>query len=156
MTVDLAMLALELAVWGIYDPAELNWLDAPPLPAWSQACDLLTKLGALTPAGKITDHGRAMAEMALHPRLAHMVLTADKLGYGIVAAELAVLLSERDILPGSSEPDLRLRLDALRQGTKTVEPIINQRMQREVQRLRQSLTNKNTSDERERCGMVLS
>ena len=156
MTVDLAMLALELAVWGVYDPAELNWLDAPPLPAWSQACDLLTKLGALTPAGKITDHGRAMAEMALHPRLAHMVLTADKLGYGIVAAEFAVLLSERDILPGSSEPDLRLRLDALRQGTKTVEPIINQRMQREVQRLRQSLTNKNTSDERERCGLVLS
>ena len=157
MTVDLATLALELAVWGVRDPADLNWLDAPPPAAWAQACDLLTKLGAITSAGKITDHGRVIAEMALHPRLAHMVLIADKLGYGIVAAELAVLLSERDILPGSSEPDLRLRLDALRQGTKTVGSIVNQRMKREVQRLRQFLMNKNnTSDERDCCGLVLA
>ena len=157
MTVDLAMLALELAVWGVQDPDELTWLDAPPPAAWSQACDLLTQLDAITPAGRITDHGKAMAEIALHPRLAHMVLAADKLGYGMIAAELAVLLSERDILPGAGDPDLRLRLDALRQGAEVIELVMYKRMQREVQLLYQFLSNKQpAADDSERCGLVLA
>ncbi|MFC5648523.1 ATP-dependent helicase HrpB [Paenibacillus solisilvae] len=111
---DLAPLALELAVWGIADPAEeLAWLNKPPAAAYSQAQELLHELGALDAKGKPTAHGRAMAELGMHPRLAHMVLTADKLGLGVIACELAALLSDRDPLRGSRSIDMRLRLEAL-------------------------------------------
>ena len=33
---DLAPLALALLAWGVADPAELHWLDAPPAGAWSE------------------------------------------------------------------------------------------------------------------------
>ena len=47
LAADLAPLALELAQWGVSDPAELRWLDPPPAPAYAQARDLLHRLGAL-------------------------------------------------------------------------------------------------------------
>lgn len=115
---DLAPLALELAVWGTEDPADLQWLDAPPAGAYRQARELLTGLGALGPKGTITPHGQRMAELAFHPRLAHMILKALPLGLGGTACELAALLSERDIFRGEQtafQADLRLRLDALHQ-----------------------------------------
>ncbi len=54
-----------------------------------------------------------MAELGMHPRLAHMVLAADKLGLGATACELAALLSDRDPLRGTRSIDMRLRLQAL-------------------------------------------
>lgn len=115
---DLAPLALELAVWGAKDPAALSWLDVPPAAAFAQARELLVQLGALGADGTVTFHGRQMAESGLHPRLAHMILTAIPAGLGGLACELAALMSERDILKGDGrqpEADLRLRVDALRQ-----------------------------------------
>lgn len=116
LTADLAPLLLELAVWGVTDPAALIWLDAPPSAAVAQARDLLQRLGGLDGAGKVTAHGRQMAELAVHPRLAHMVLKAKELGYGDTACLLAGLLAERDILRGGGprEADVALRLHALR------------------------------------------
>lgn len=113
---DLAPLALDLAAWGVADPAQLAWLDPPPPAAFAQARDLLAWLGALGRDGTITAHGRRMAELALHPRLAHMILKAIPLGQGPVACELAALLSERDVLRGAggANADLRLRLELLR------------------------------------------
>ncbi|MFS0838245.1 ATP-dependent helicase HrpB [Paenibacillus sp. 1P03SA] len=113
---DLAPLALDLAVWGAR-PDELAWLDAPPAAAYAQACGLLRRLGALDEAGAVTAHGRRMAELGLHPRLAHMALQALPLGAGGLACELAALLGERDILrgtPSARDADLRLRVEALR------------------------------------------
>jgi ATP-dependent helicase HrpB len=113
---DLAPLALELTVWGIADPADLAWLDPPPDGALLQARDLLMRLGALDRAGRITAEGRRMASLALHPRLAHMILRAIPLGLGSLACDVAALLSERDLVkaaPGRRQADLRLRLDAL-------------------------------------------
>lgn len=113
---DLAPLALDLAQWGISDPQELHWLDAPPEAAFQQACDLLTQLGALTTDGTITAHGQALAAFPLHPRLAHMILTAEPLGLGALACDVAALLSERDLFKSQThvyDPDIRLRLDAL-------------------------------------------
>lgn len=113
---DLAPLALELAAWGA-DPAELAWLDAPPAAAYAQARALLGQLGALDEAGAITPHGQRMAELALHPRLAHMALCAVPLGLGGLACELAALLEERDLLrEGAPDADLRTRVEALRGG----------------------------------------
>jgi ATP-dependent helicase HrpB len=114
---DLAPLALDLAEAGIGDPTELQWLDPPPAAALSQARELLNQLGALDSSGRITDHGRQMARLALHPRLAHMLLEATAIGHGALACEIAALVSERDIFRSETgapvEADLRLRLEAL-------------------------------------------
>ena len=115
---DLAPLALELAEAGVRDPAELRWLDPPPAAAFAQARELLAALGALDPDGRVTPHGRRMASLAMHPRLAHMTLAGAGLGFGAVACDLAALLAERDVLraePGAArDADLRLRLELLR------------------------------------------
>lgn len=113
---DLAPLLLELALWGTANPAELSWLTPPPAGSVAQAKELLIGLGALNVEGQITHHGKQMAELPLHPRLAHMLLKSVPLQLTNLACELAALLSERDILRGPSgwrNADLRLRLDAL-------------------------------------------
>ena len=114
---DLAPLALELAVWGVSDPATLSWLDQPPAAAMAQARELLTGLGALDKSGAITPHGRRMAGFGVHPRLAHMMLAGKAMGQGALACLVAALLGERDIVrsqPGFRDADLRLRVDLLR------------------------------------------
>jgi ATP-dependent helicase HrpB len=113
---DLASLALELAAWGAADALELTWLDPPPAGALAQARGLLARLGAVDESGSITAHGRRLADLALHPRLAHMILNAIPLGQGSLACELAALLGERDILQGPAgwrNTDLRIRMEAL-------------------------------------------
>ncbi|MCP4715706.1 MAG: ATP-dependent helicase HrpB, partial [Deltaproteobacteria bacterium] len=115
-SVDLAGLVLELALWGETDPGRLAWLDPPPEGALAQARELLTRLGALDRRGLVTPHGRRMAEFALHPRLAHMVLKGAAEGLGETACLLAALLNERDILSfarDAYDADLGLRLEAL-------------------------------------------
>jgi ATP-dependent helicase HrpB len=112
---DLASLALELAVWGA-DAGSLAWLDAPPEAALSQARELLRELTAIDAAGGASAHGRAMAGIGLHPRLAHMLLRSRELGVAGTGCDLAALLSERDVMRSSAgppDPDVRLRLDAL-------------------------------------------
>lgn len=110
---DLAPLALALANWGVADPAALSWLTPPPPAAYRQGVELLKGLGALDAAGRITAEGRAMAALPLHPRLAHLVHQGLAAGAGATACDLAALLSERDILTGTRDPDLRTRLDIL-------------------------------------------
>jgi ATP-dependent helicase HrpB len=115
---DLAPLALELAAWGA--PAEaLRWLDPPPQGALAVAASLLIDLGALTD-GRLTDLGRRMIELPLHPRLARMLMGAPPSDRR-VAALLAAMLSERDVArrgrrdsPGSA--DIAERLGALTGG----------------------------------------
>ena len=113
---DLAPLALELAAWGARDASSLSWLDPPPEAAFNQARALLTELDALDTEGRITEAGRAMARLPLHPRLAHMLHAADRMGLGAVACDIAALLSERDILAGEARrtADFAQRLEALR------------------------------------------
>ncbi|MGH8252537.1 MAG: ATP-dependent helicase HrpB [Steroidobacteraceae bacterium] len=131
---DLSPLALELAQWGNGDASQLAWLDVPPAPMLSQARELLQRLDALDHAGAITPLGRAMAELPLHPRLAHMLLAAKSRDALPLAAELAALLSERDVLRqsgGQRDPDVRTRLEMLRgdTGARQVERHVRQRMQ---------------------------
>lgn len=113
---DLASLVLELAVWGVKDAAELLWLDAPPLPAFAQARELLIQLGALASNGLVTPHGRQMAEAGIHPRLAHMIIKAKDRGLGELACELAAILTGRDaysVANAFTDADLRHRVEAL-------------------------------------------
>lgn len=107
---DLSSLVLELANWGVTTLDGLPWLELPPAAAFAQAQDLLHQLGALDSSQRITDHGRAMAKLPLHPRLSHMVVTAKNLGAGVLASEVAALISERDGLPRDSSVDVETRL----------------------------------------------
>ena len=113
---DLAQLALELALWGVQDPAELLWLTPPPPGGYLQARELLFSLNAVTRSGRITETGRQLAGLAVHPRLGHMLLQGKKLGQASLACDLAALLSERDILikdAGTATADLQDRLNVL-------------------------------------------
>jgi ATP-dependent helicase HrpB len=118
---DLAPLALELACWGITDPGRLQWLDPPPVAHFAQARDLLRRLEALDAAGQVTDAGRRMASLGLHPRLAHMIDRAAPLGLAGLACDVAALLAERDALRAATgqprDPDLRHRVDLLHGGS---------------------------------------
>jgi ATP-dependent helicase HrpB len=105
---DLTGLALELALWGAA-PEALPFLTPPNPGSFAEARALLTDLGALDARGAITAHGRSLAALPLHPRLAHMLGVA-----GPEAADLAALLAERDPLPRAAPVDLALRLGAVR------------------------------------------
>ena len=141
LAADLAPLALDLADAGVSEPSELRWLDAPPTAALQQARELLEELGALDRVGRITAHGRRMAELALHPRLAHMLLRGRALGLSALAADLAALLSERDPLRAGGAPgaDLSLRLEALRRGHPAASPGVLRRIRAESRLIRRRL-----------------
>ena len=114
LTADLCQLVLELALWGVTRPDELRWLDPPNPGHWQAAVDFLQTIGGLTPRGQITDRGRELAALPLHPRLATMLLCARPRGLGRTACLLAALLSERDILKGKNRScDLQERLETL-------------------------------------------
>ena len=116
---DLAPVALDLAEWGVSDPRSLRWLDPPPAATFAQARDLLRSLDALDAGGRITPHGRALARLGTHPRLAHMIVRGAELGLQRLALEIAAVLGERDLLrwnAGRRDADLRLRIEALRRG----------------------------------------
>jgi len=115
---DLAPLVLELAQWGARSLDQVAWIDAPPLAHWQQAQALLQWLDLLDDDGAITHHGKAARELGLHPRLAHMVLKGRALGLGRLAAELAALLEERDLLGPGAGADLHERIRVLRDGTQ--------------------------------------
>lgn len=127
---DLSGLALELAVWGATD---LPFLTPPPPATLEEATALLKQLGALDAGGRITDHGRTIAKMPVHPRLAHMLATA-----GADAAPLAALLSDRDPLMGVGS-DLMLRLRAIDTGDSRANRGALDRIRTEAKRLSKGL-----------------
>jgi len=162
---DLAPLALELAMWGAA-PGDLRWLDPPPETSYAQAVELLEELEAIEPrrgeedegdagaARAVTAHGRRMASIGMHPRLAHLVLRGRELGLETLAVELAALLNGRDVLRAEGrlpDADLRLRVEAVRAaregGRARVGTIRGQRVDRgglsrvlrEVKHVRRSL-----------------
>ena len=107
---DLSSLALNLARWGARDAASLAFLDAPPAAAFNEARILLNRLQALDGQGGLTAHGRALAEMPLAPRLAHMVVRAAAAGQAERGAQIAAVLSEQGL--GGRDVDLRHRLES--------------------------------------------
>lgn len=108
MDADLSELALDLAAWGVSDPSTLAWLDPPPAPAWNEAVGLLKRIGALDVDGRLTAHGQAVAKLPLPARLAHMVISAARDGEALLAARIAMVLTEQGL--GGRSADLRDRL----------------------------------------------
>jgi ATP-dependent helicase HrpB len=112
LAADLSPLLLDLAQWGVEDPDRLPFLDPPPRPALAEARALLQTLGAIDSVGRITDGGRQLARLPLPPRLARMVVDAAHSGHGRLAADIAVVLTERGL--GGTDVDLRHRLESFR------------------------------------------
>jgi ATP-dependent RNA helicase HrpB len=112
LSADLSSLVLDLAQWGVGDPATLAFLDPPPGPALKEANSLLRELGALDNDGRITGEGLSLRALALPPRLARMIVDSHRLGSGEEAAEIAAVLTERGL--GGDSVDLDARLDQFR------------------------------------------
>jgi ATP-dependent RNA helicase HrpB len=112
LSADLSSLLLDLAQWGVSDPATLAFLDPPPAPALKEARSLLEELGALDADGRITAEGKRLRALALPPRLARMIVDSDVFGLGKSSAEIAAILTERGL--GGDSVDLDHRLDQFR------------------------------------------
>ena len=111
LAADLSSFALDLAAWGA-QAGKLIFLDPPPRAALAEATALLTALGAIDEAGRITEEGRQLRRLPLPPRLARLVVDAARWGAGVHAAEIAVLIGERGL--GGDDVDMRERLAVLR------------------------------------------
>ncbi|MBI9088718.1 MAG: ATP-dependent helicase HrpB [Desulfobacterium sp.] len=159
---DLSGFALELALWGVGDPETLKWLDPPPKGSMDQARELLTRINALDSQGRITAHGKSLANLGLHPRLAHMVVTGKAMGLGALACTLAALLQEPDFMifrNRTRDADLRLRLELISSNScrgTTVKKGIMSRIRRLAQRFRKQLGIKDEKSNPQQAGTLLA
>ncbi len=117
---DLAGVVLTVRSFAARDPSGFGWFDPPDLQAMRRADDLLTRLGAVDAAGRVTAIGREMLRMPVHPRLGRSLIEAQRRGCVHAVAALAAMLGERDLLrrPVPGEPpspvDVLERLARLR------------------------------------------
>lgn len=112
---DLSSLALTLARWGCADYRELTWLTEPNQSIYNSSRKLLEDLGAVK-NGSLTEIGKKMSDLPLHPRLGAMVLKGEEMGLKPAACDLAALLSERDCLHFPRDyyqSDILYRIEAL-------------------------------------------
>jgi len=116
---DLTGLALDLVRWGAKTPVDLSWLNPPCETPWRLARDRLVSSNALRLDGEITALGKRLSDFPLPPRLALMVLRGAEIGQAQLAADIAALLSERDLGGRSTDLDQRLsrfRVDSGQRG----------------------------------------
>ena len=117
MEADLCSLALDLASWGIKDPYSLDWITAPPRGALLAARETLMQLEAID-NNSITIHGKRMNSLPCHPRIAHMLLEAEKLDLIGLGSDIAALIEERDPLANEAGIDINERIEFLRRFRK--------------------------------------
>ena len=119
---DLAPLALQLLSWGVAEPSELGWLDEPPAAPYRQAVSILEVCGAVfendSGSYQLTPHGVRLAQMPLHPRLAHMLLVGCDIHASETACLVAAVLSERNPLSDSGV-DIAVALGVLMGESRT-------------------------------------
>ncbi|GGL17642.1 ATP-dependent helicase [Nocardia jinanensis] len=128
-TADLTRLALELACWGTADGHGLTWWDAPPPGGLAAGREVLRALGAVDGDGAVTDRGRGIARIGLHPRLARALLDGAAVVGARAAAEVVTVLDDDTHISGV---DLTAGLRALRRERPA-------RWRREVERLARSV-----------------
>jgi ATP-dependent helicase HrpB len=93
--VDLAGAVLQLLCLGEADVQRFPWLEPPPEATVAQALALLRRLGAIGGQG-VTDLGRVLARLPVHPRLGRLLVEGQRWGQPERVALAAALLSERD------------------------------------------------------------
>lgn len=128
---DLAELVLHVRAMGVADPRSLQWLDAPPAAALDAAEALVRELLAVDASGALTDVGRRMLRFPLPPRIARLLVEAERRGVAEDGCGVAAILAEgRDLYARSLEDwkgywavddaasDVVLRLEQLRFATR--------------------------------------
>jgi ATP-dependent helicase HrpB len=100
---DLSQSCLTLHGLGITRLDGLPWLDPPPELSVKAAEELLRRLGALDAARVLTETGRHMLDFPLHPRLARLVVEAERRGVARDGCAVAALLSTGERLPEQYE-----------------------------------------------------
>ncbi|GAA5055008.1 ATP-dependent helicase HrpB [Nocardia callitridis] len=135
-TADLTRLALELACWGTADGQGLAWWDAPPSGGLAAGREVLRALGAVNEDGAVTDRGRRIATVGLHPRLARALLDAAAEVGAHAAAEVVAILDDDTLISGA---DLGAGLRVLRRDRPA-------RWRQEVERLARSVESSNRSN----------
>jgi ATP-dependent helicase HrpB len=155
LAADLAPLALDIARWG--GGEGLRFIDPPPASHLSQARSTLLSLGALDGRGALTTHGKAMAGLPIHPRLAHMILRGRDLSLGALSCDLGALLEERDILHGPvrNDVDIASRVQALH-ASAGVGHSVRVRLQAESRRLRKMADAEGGREDLSRLGLLVA
>ena len=132
MRVDLAQSMLTLYAWDRHGPHGFDFFEKPPAERMEAAVELLRELGALELIAdglRLTEVGKQLLQLPLHPRIGRLLLAAKENGSGALGAIVAALVSERDILsaqrdPGartSGESDILIRVLALAQRHNTAQ-----------------------------------
>jgi ATP-dependent helicase HrpB len=93
--VDLAGAVLQLLCLGEPDVLRFPWFDPPPEVLVAQALALLRRLGAVADGG-VTDLGRVLGRLPVHPRLGRLLVEGQRWGRPDRVALAAALLAERD------------------------------------------------------------
>lgn len=116
---NLAPMILNIAAWGGAATEDLPWLTTPPKAALVQAAGLLVSLGAVHPdnPASITAHGRELASIPCHPRIANMLLKADSPEAKALAADIAAILDEKDPMASEGTVSICDRVAALRRNS---------------------------------------
>ncbi|MES2855448.1 MAG: ATP-dependent helicase HrpB [Bdellovibrionota bacterium] len=117
---DLTDTILFLVEHGI-KPETFSWFEAPSPVAIKETLKTLQRLG-LIESNSLTPLGRAAAKLPLPVRAAKLLIEAAQMGRAKLGAELAAILTERDVLgnsrsagsSGGIESDILIRLSALR------------------------------------------
>ncbi len=130
--VDLAATVLALHAWGATDPRKFGWYEMPEAESLAAAERLLAMLGALSSSegGQITDIGRQLLALPVHPRLGRLLLAAAQQGMLEQGATIAALLEEKDMMlsqrgsrdshqgKSQGESDLLIRMELLAQAER--------------------------------------
>ncbi|MEV5646679.1 ATP-dependent helicase HrpB [Nocardia sp. NPDC052254] len=136
-TADLTRLALELACWGTADGHALNWWDPPPAGGLAAGAAVLRALDAVDESGAVTERGRRMARIGLHPRLARALLDGAAVVGARTAAEVVTVLDDDTLISGV---DLTAGLRVLRREQPG-------RWRREVERLARLVADQGGDDD---------
>ncbi len=118
--IDLAGAVLQLLALGEKDVRRFPWFEPPREAVVAQALALLERLGAVV-RGELTDLGRVLARLPVHPRLGRLLVEGQRWGHPERAALAAALLSERD--PFLRSPDERA--EKLRMGPPTHSDVLD-------------------------------
>ncbi|HEV7870853.1 MAG TPA: ATP-dependent RNA helicase HrpA [Modestobacter sp.] len=94
---NLASVLLQMATMELGDVADFPFIDPPDRRAVADGLALLEELDALTADGALTETGRALATLPLDPRLARMVVEADRRGVLEEVLVIAAGLTVQDV-----------------------------------------------------------
>ena len=115
---DLSSMVLDIAAWGESDVFDLPWLTPPPRDKVFKARQLLRSLGAVNDKGEITPHGRKLARIPCHPRIAQMLTVAEDNATKALGSDIAAILDEKDPINDENDCDITTRIIMLREARR--------------------------------------